>query len=223
MTSMVSEEQSPEIGLIRAAHDSICTKRFVPSNWCMPIEELHRNVLGAVPSKLESLRELANTTLEYTEFYTGFFMDFFEFPAIPTYLSPFAPFIDFANGSAAIPGLGNTPVVFTHTSDIAKFVAAALELPRWDRGSYIIGDKVTWNEFLKMAEEAKGGEVTFLPSYDNLLKSIPRQQLASLFAGFGILCHDGSWNFEPENTLNELFPEIEPMKVKYAMDSIKRN
>ena len=58
--------------------------------------------------------------------------------------------------TAAIPGSGNTPVAFTHTSDIAQFVVASLDLPEWPEESWIIGDKVTWNEALRLAEAAKG-------------------------------------------------------------------
>ncbi|KIM93965.1 hypothetical protein OIDMADRAFT_35415 [Oidiodendron maius Zn] len=39
--------------------------------------------------------------------------------------------VDVENMKAAIPGDGNTPIVFTYTVDMAKFVAASLELPKW--------------------------------------------------------------------------------------------
>jgi nucleoside-diphosphate-sugar epimerase len=58
--------------------------------------------------------------------------------------------------AAAIPGSGETPVAFTHTNDIAKFVVASLDLPHWPREGWIVGDKVTWNEVLEMAESVKG-------------------------------------------------------------------
>ncbi|KAH6869438.1 hypothetical protein B0T10DRAFT_568906 [Thelonectria olida] len=57
---------------------------------------------------------------------------------------------------AAIPGSGNTSVTFTHTFDLAKYVDRALDLEKWNPGSYIVGDKVTWNEFAEIAEAAKG-------------------------------------------------------------------
>ena len=64
--------------------------------------------------------------------------------------------IDIPGNTAAIPGDGNMPVVFTHTSDMGKFVAASLDLKGWAHVSVVIGDKVTMNEVVKMAEEAKG-------------------------------------------------------------------
>ena len=61
-----------------------------------------------------------------------------------------------SRNKAAIPGDGNKLVTFTHTSDVGKFVAASLDLEKWDRVSVIIGDKVTMNEAVKLAAEAKG-------------------------------------------------------------------
>ena len=64
--------------------------------------------------------------------------------------------IDLANNMAAIPGDGNTPVTFTHTSDIGKFVAASIDLESWDHITYVAGDKATWNQIVQVAEEVKG-------------------------------------------------------------------
>lgn len=110
--------------------------------------------------KLQTLEELAKTDLEYTAFYVGFLTDFFGTPAHKTYMSPMVSVLDLAHDTAAIPGSGNTPVVFTHTFDMAKFVARALDLPKWDREYYIVGDKATWSELLEVAEQAKGKPIT---------------------------------------------------------------
>lgn len=71
-------------------------------------------------------------------------------------MSQFVLFLDIPNNAAAIPGSGNTPSAFTHTKDVGKFVAASLDLEKWEPDTFIIGDKVTWNEFLQHAEAAKG-------------------------------------------------------------------
>jgi hypothetical protein len=47
-------------------------------------------------------------------------------------------------------------LVFTHTRDTAKFVAASLGLENWDVETYVMGDKMTFNEVLKVAESVKG-------------------------------------------------------------------
>lgn len=64
--------------------------------------------------------------------------------------------IDMENKKAGIPGTGNDPMTFTYTFDVARFAVAALDLPKWDELMYCYGDKTTWKEFLKQAEEARG-------------------------------------------------------------------
>jgi hypothetical protein len=107
-------------------------------------------------AKLEALQALEKSSLEYTLFYVGYFLDFWGHPHVKTYQLPNIVAVDIEFNVAAIPGTGETPVVFTHTFDVAKFVAAALELSTWDRESYVIGDTVTWNQFVQIAEEVKG-------------------------------------------------------------------
>lgn len=77
-------------------------------------------------------------------------------PAEKTRLAPFPVVLDIPNNMAAIPGSGDTPVVFTHTIDVAKFVAASLALTHWDPVTYIMGDKLSWNQVVKLAEAARG-------------------------------------------------------------------
>lgn len=64
--------------------------------------------------------------------------------------------VDIVNKKAGIPGTGNEPMTFTYTFDVAKFVIATLDLPKWDELMYCYGEKTTWNEFLKQAEEVTG-------------------------------------------------------------------
>lgn len=46
--------------------------------------------------------------------------------------------------------------MFTHSTDLAKYVAASLDLPKWEADYFVYGDRLTWNEFVRLAEEAKG-------------------------------------------------------------------
>lgn len=117
--------------------------------------------------KINAVKELRKTkNVEYTVFHNGYFMDYWGFPGVKSNLirTPLVLFIDVANNTAAIPGSGNTPAVFTHTTDVARFVAASLDLPKWDEETFIYGDKVTWNEFLHLAEDAKGSSIVQLTS-----------------------------------------------------------
>lgn len=52
-------------------------------------------------------------------------------PHVETNLKPFSFVLDVANKAAAIPGTGNESMNFTYTKDLAKFVAAELDLSEW--------------------------------------------------------------------------------------------
>jgi hypothetical protein len=179
--------------------------------------------------KIGLLEALEATSLEYTAVLNGYFLDYFVLPKVKSYLSPLAFALDIANNYAAIPGSGDVPVVLTHTFDIARFVTALVRQPKWEKESYIIGDKVTWNEFLRLAEEAKGtkftvvydsveklksGQITELPSHPPVYPFFPKEMLQGLFASFGILAEKGAFNLRPSRSLNHEFPEIKPKTVK---------
>lgn len=99
---------------------------------------------------------MAKTRLEYTAFNVGWFMEYYGMPHVETYITQTTFIVDMANKHAAIPGDGTQPMTFTYTKDVAKFVVAALDLPTWDRNTFVIGDKMTWNDFVKLAEKARG-------------------------------------------------------------------
>ena len=94
--------------------------------------------------------------LETTCVQNGFFLDFYGMPNLKTHMAAAPMILDIPHDAAAIPGEGNTPAVFPHTTDVAKFVVLMLDQERWEPVSYVDGDRVTWNEFLALAEEAKG-------------------------------------------------------------------
>lgn len=64
--------------------------------------------------------------------------------------------VDMSHNAAAIPGSGNVPVVFTHTTDVARFAASLLSQDTWPAESFAVGEKLTWRDFVRVAEEAKG-------------------------------------------------------------------
>ncbi|KAH7020566.1 hypothetical protein EDB80DRAFT_560712 [Ilyonectria destructans] len=219
----------PEIALIRASNVSACTKRFVPSNWSTRFTEEHTKLIPHIPAKLQAVSELKKSNLEYTVFYNGIFLDYLGFDGIKSYLPPTTLILDLPHGIAAIPGDGNTPVVFTHTTDIAKYVAASLDLPTWDPESYVVGEKTTWSEVVRIAQELKGtkfhitydsldkldrGQITELPGHVPAYAFVPKETLQFLLAGLERLLADGSFNLNPKSFLNDKLPEIKPLQVK---------
>ncbi|KAF4835525.1 Oxidoreductase BOA1 [Colletotrichum tropicale] len=222
-----------EIELIRAADASKTTKRIISSGWGIPHNENQVKELGSVPNKLKARAFLENETkdLEYAVVHNGFFLDYWAPQAEKSNMTPFTLFIDILNDSAAIPGSGNIPSAFTHTRDVAKFVAAALDLKTWDNDLFIVGDKVTWNEFLKLAEDAKGtkfnvaydsaeklkaGQTTELPGQIPAYPFFPKEAYQALAGTFGWWFENGTFDIPPpgKQTLNEIFPEIKAWKVK---------
>ena len=122
-------------------HDDDCT-----SNFAFPFATY----------KIAAIDKLRVTSLEYTSFLTGVFLDYFGMPHAPTYLSGLSIIVDVVNMKAAIPGKGNTPIVFTYTADVATFVAASLDLAAWPEKSVIAGDKITSNQLVGLVEKARG-------------------------------------------------------------------
>ncbi|KAL8404830.1 hypothetical protein RB594_009634 [Gaeumannomyces avenae] len=231
-----------EIALIRAADQSSTTKRIISSSWGISVTESMAAQVSSTRRKLEVKEELAKTkTLEHTLFNNGYFMDYWGLPKVPSYLSrmPNYPFwIDMENNAAALPGSGDVPAHFTHTADVARFVAASLDLPKWEPETDVYGDLFTWNEFLRLGEDAKGtkfnvvydsveklktGQTTELPAHVPLYHIFPKEVMDSMGAPFGLWFEQGMFELKPAGKfLNDQFPEIKPMKVKEMLDKAWR-
>ncbi|KAI1324805.1 NAD(P)-binding protein [Xylariaceae sp. FL0255] len=227
----------PEVELVTAAGASGTTKRYVSNNWGVPIrdgeEELAKSIMAFKVNGLAALKQSAN--LEYTSFYTGFFSDYWGYPVVKTYMRPASLVLDIQNNAAVIPGAGNTRVGFAHTSDVAKYVTAAMDLEKWEREYNLVVDNITLNEFLALAENARG--VKFDVTYDSVetLKSgkfteLPAQSKSGLFgtaAGDAIRKHlaaslltldSGRFDFDDGVRGRDAFPEIKPMTVKDILE-----
>jgi nucleoside-diphosphate-sugar epimerase len=120
-------------------------------------------VLPQLKDYFAAIETLKASDLEWTTFHNGIFLDYFGGPGMKSYLKPNVFAIDFANRVAAIPGTGDVPVTFTYTFDLARFVVAALDLEEWNEESRVVGDEVTWNEFVGLAEEVTGMHCTYHP------------------------------------------------------------
>ncbi|KAL5592484.1 hypothetical protein FOBRF1_013510 [Fusarium oxysporum] len=221
---------SAELSLIQAAEKSASTKRYIPSLWGIKYTPEIASYFPIAQSKLDIIAALkATSTLEYTVVLNGYFVDYWVAPRVLSYQDPLPLVVDMANNFAAIPGSGDELVAFTHTFDVARFVAALVGAPKWEEESYIIGDKVSWNQFVQYAEEAKGakftvktdsleelkrGQITELPSHPHLYTFFPKEMLQGMFAAFGRMFAEGAFDLKPKHTLNEAFPEVQARKVK---------
>ncbi|PVH81493.1 NAD(P)-binding protein [Cadophora sp. DSE1049] len=233
MKDALEHNQIHTINLIYAAAHSSVTERFALSEWGSqyPIEAIQ--YMPHLKFRIEATEEIKKTSLQWTRFFTGYFLDFYGPPYIKSYLQPVAFVLDMPNKTAAIPATGNELVSFTYTFDVGKFVVTALDLPEWPQESMIIGDKITWNEFVKLAEAARGrsftinyddleklktSQVTELPSHVPVYPFFPKEKLQHVFAVFGQWVAAGFFDLPVENSLNAKFPDIKTLTVKEMLD-----
>ncbi|KAF4984069.1 hypothetical protein FDECE_17167 [Fusarium decemcellulare] len=217
-----------QLNLIKAAKLSATTHRFVASEWGFDYPSEVVPLLPHLAYRMQALDALENTSLEWTRFINGYFLDYYGIPHIKSHLQPVSFVIDIENKAAGIPGTGNDRAAFTYSYDLAKFVASFLTLMNWDRETYVMSDKITWNEFLALAEEARGTKflvkyddseklrdfrITELPSHIPYYPFFPKEQMQRTFAVFGLCFIAGKVDIPEEKSLNAMFPEISTLKV----------
>ncbi|KAL2274806.1 hypothetical protein FJTKL_02710 [Diaporthe vaccinii] len=127
------------MNLIEAADRSRCTRRFMPSEFGAHYKTEHFAALPLYMWKFKVADRLESSGLEYTRFSNGMFMDYWFSPRIPSaFKFNMANWMDLDNFYAAIPGDGRTPLVLTHSQDIARFVVAVLGIPRWKKRYHLV-------------------------------------------------------------------------------------
>ncbi|KAL3444832.1 NAD(P)-binding protein [Aspergillus insuetus] len=233
--SVIDDSNSiAQLNLIGAAERSSSTTRFIPSEYGVRYTEQHAAVFPVIKGKVAADAKLRSTkSLEYTSVSNGFFLDYYGLPKLKSYLQPFVFAVDVANNTAAIPGTGDVPIVFTHTFDVARFVAALVGEPNWPERSIVIGDKKSWNEFVAIAEDVKGVKfntthdseellntfkVTELPSHPSVYPFLPKEQLQYILAVFGRWTAAGDFDLPDAESLNRRFPEIKPRSVRDVLE-----
>jgi hypothetical protein len=186
-------------------------------------------------SRLALLNALNTTRLEWSAIFPGIFLDFYTL-SVPSYTRRSALALDIDGDAAAIPGDGKYPVYFTHTTDLAKYVAALLGLGRWEKKYFVYADKMSWNEAVIVAEAAKGvkfsvaydsieklkcGEITELPGHKAVYQHLfgsedAKAMFQKVMAGVAVYMAEGQMVYEGP-LLNEMFPSIKPLTVREAM------
>ncbi|KAH7252549.1 hypothetical protein BKA59DRAFT_164336 [Fusarium tricinctum] len=223
----------PETGMIRAAEAAKPTERFITSDWGLPHTEEHASQANSANNKLRAQDELRKTNLEWTSIHNGFFIDFWGSSATKSHMHTTATFVDIAHRTAAIPGSGDVPVAFTYSRDVAQYVSAFLDLEKWEQSTFIIGDKVTFHELVKIAEAATGdkfsvtydsvekmekGELTELPGHVPMYSRVPKAILQKVMSVYGLWSEKGAFNLDESRTLNQRFPDIKPTSVKAFLE-----
>lgn len=166
---------------------------------------------------------LKTTDLEYSAWYTGFFIDYYVSPPLTSPLDHWTVFIDLANRTAALPGSGDVPVAMSYTMDVAKFVAGSLSLSKWERETLIYNDKLTMNQYVQVVEEVRGekiqvtydsldllksGKITELPSHPRMYESVSKDVIQSFLAAFGILFETGEFDLREGYRIQDGLPSL---------------
>ncbi|KAJ3544648.1 hypothetical protein NM208_g2943 [Fusarium decemcellulare] len=225
-----------QMNMIEAADLSPSVKRFIPSEFGFHIkpEIAHRSV--SFPFKLETLKRLEKSGLEFTLIHTGVFLDYLVYPRVPSYLQCQTVWVHLGLNIAALPGDGNVPVAFTHSEDVGKLVALILDVPRWERRYYAVANRLTLNELVKIAEEVKGnpiavkydpremlerGECTILPGPTESEWKDDRfdahDQFMKYMADLGSLAVDGLADLDAETPIQTIFSGFKPLTVREAV------
>jgi len=167
----------------------------------------------------------------------GIFLDFYALSA-PSHVPKTAMAVDIVANAAAIPGSGTYPLNFTHSTDIAKYTVALLGLEKWETKYFVVGDTKTWNEFIAIAEAAKGvkfdvtydsieklqqGEITELPGHETIYKAFgdaatAKPMFQKMLSQLAVWMAEGLIKSK-RPLLNEMFPEIEPLTVEKALST----
>ncbi|KAJ5228551.1 hypothetical protein N7489_009259 [Penicillium chrysogenum] len=234
---LVSDETSQsQLNLIEAAEKSASTKRFIPSEYSFVQTTELLPIDPSIQYWLDAADRLKASALQYTRVIPGFFMDYWGMPHVQTHLQPFTFGIDIPSGTAAIPGDGNNVICMTYTYDMAVYLVKALDLDDWPEFSVIVGDEVTYNQLLAMAEEFTGKE--FKVTYDNPEQiktgdvTVPPQpegtecssdELKEVTSLVSRLTVNNVFQL-PGDRLNTRFPEVKPITMRqFLHDAWNRN
>ncbi|EAW14289.1 uncharacterized protein ACLA_073240 [Aspergillus clavatus NRRL 1] len=220
-----------QLNLIHAAEKSTTTKRFIPSEYSFIQTKDLLPIDPSIQHWLDAATLLQRSHLQYTRVIPGFFMDYWGMPVARTHLAPCTFGINVQECQAAIPGDGEDVIGMTYTYDMAAFLVRMLEADEWPEFSVVVGDEVTYNEMLRMAEEIRGrkfqvvydskerireGRVTVPPMPGNTFSSQDAQELTALVSRLTIA---GVFQLPAEGRLNDKFPDIRPVKMRQFLQA----
>lgn len=203
-----------QLALLAAAKEA-GVKRFAPSEYAGASNE---GVDGYAYK--EAVWEAVRASgLEYTRFACGLFMNLFvtgtprgEEAALAG-LSRWDFVVNIRAGTADVPGDGEARVTFTESRDVAKFVAASLDLDEWEEVCGMEGETLTFNEVVILAEKVTKRK--FLVKYntvDQLKEMADADPSARFYNQVRVMIAEGRAEVKP--VLNGLCPEVRPWRLE---------
>ena len=210
-----TDSTSAELNLLQGAKEAGVV-RFVPSEWAADCHD----VVDLYSEKEIVWQAVQSSGLEYTRFINGLWMNVWgpgcikdEKEALAGYEGP-AFAIDLRAGTATFPGDGSNKVVLTTIQDIGRFVAASLELPKWQPESRIVGDKLSFIDVALLVKEICGLDlhITYISS-EELLATLEDKHSTSERFYYQLLLSIAIGRLDFESTLNDMCPDIRPLSV----------
>lgn len=145
-----------QVNLVRAADKSTSVKRFIPSEFNVDYDlgddylyyedkRFHRQTRRALE---------ASSTLEFTYVYTGMLMDYFAYPDADPNVRELGIFIDPIHRKALLPGDGNAKMSMTLSTDVAHYLALALDMESWPRVLSTVASTLILNDLVQVVERA---------------------------------------------------------------------
>ncbi|KAL4921382.1 pyridoxal phosphate-dependent transferase [Aspergillus aurantiobrunneus] len=221
------QDSASQLNLIKAAVNAASTTRFIPSEYSFVQTEDLVPLDPSIKYFLDAANLLKTTSLQFTRVIPGFFMDYWGMPHVQSNLEAMTFGVDMANCEAVIPGDGNDVIGMTYTYDMAEFIAQLLDVEEWDEYSVIVGDDVTFNQLVKIAEKVRGRK--FKVVYDSVEKvkegivNVPLQpkgirysqeELVAVTAFVDRLIVEKVFEFPPAIRSNRRFSDTKPVKIE---------
>ena len=215
ITSLDESAVQSQLNLLAACLEAK-VKRFAPFEWA-GVHETDSVVQWYRQMKVPALEKVRTSCIEHTFFTTGIFM---EYIASPQKASPSLPAltlgVDFNQCQANFIGAGDEPFCLTSAADVGRFVAAALELDKWEGRLGMVGSRTTWNELTRLGGKVRGEKfVVNRTTVDEAMSKRESKQedefgafLQEVYIG---ICRG---EFDYEATLNKKFPQIAPTTVE---------
>ncbi|KAF2148478.1 NAD-P-binding protein [Myriangium duriaei CBS 260.36] len=207
------------------AAKEVGAKRFAPSELAAVSDE----GIDLYAGKSAFWEVVRKSGLEYTKFCPGIFMNLFGTgttkPPTPGSelatgeeealggLRPWNFIINMTAGTADMAGDGSAKMCLTETSDIARFIIAALDLKTWPEISGMRGDVKSLQELVNIAEKVQGRRFLIKENSPAAMREFANTMPEKRFYNQVRIKLTEGWGMVPD-TLNKEFPEIKPVTAE---------
>ena len=218
-SSNQNEMRDAQLAVIAASKEA-GVKRFAPSEFAIKEYQDWDYYAGKIP-----VWEAAKASgMECTQFTCGIFMNYLgtgtpkEGTEALSGLRPWNFVININDGTADLPGDGNTKLTFTRLQDVGAFVAAALDLDKWEEEMGMIGDTMSYNEVISAIEKVTQRKMLVKRNSEEELKTLIKEvEGARFYNQVRLSIAQGKAQVKP--TLNKLAPDIKPWTVEEFLET----